>query len=192
MRERCLVVSPPFFPPMRPIFPKKSSPYRFLVVWPPLRPASALLIFLVSGIRPPPLPNRLPWLPVGKPLELVQHLDAYAARHVRALPSPAPGPRRPAERGPLRGGGPRPRPALRGERARALPGGRDGARRPAPPRLARPRPDHRRHPRPGPGRRPVPQLGRRGVAAGGALRHRRGPQGRLSAGDPHPPVPHLP
>jgi hypothetical protein len=24
------------------------------VVWPPLRPASALLIFVVSGIRPPP------------------------------------------------------------------------------------------------------------------------------------------
>src|SRR4029453_10575260 len=39
---------------MRPIFPKKSSPQRFLVVWPPLRPASALLIFFVSGIRPPP------------------------------------------------------------------------------------------------------------------------------------------
>src|SRR5918996_4272745 len=45
MPSRFFVVPPPFFPPIRPILPKNSSPYRCLVVSPPLRPASARVIF---------------------------------------------------------------------------------------------------------------------------------------------------
>src|SRR6266536_4525667 len=70
MPYRCLVVSPPFFPPRRPILPKKSSPYRFFVVCPPFRPASARLIFLVSCIRPPPVPKV-----VALPGFLLNHLN---------------------------------------------------------------------------------------------------------------------
>src|SRR5512132_1593563 len=119
----------------------------------------------LRGVRHPTtsFPNRLPWFPVCKPLELVQDPDAYAAGHASALPGPARGPRRAAERGPVRQGRPRPRPALRRARARAVPGRRDGPRRPAGPHRPRRRhrPDHRRHPRPDPGRGPVRQLGRR-------------------------------
>src|SRR6266511_3732134 len=46
-------LDPPFLPPMRPIRPKNSSPWRFLVVRPPLRPASArdILPFEDWGMR---------------------------------------------------------------------------------------------------------------------------------------------
>src|SRR5512132_1908760 len=45
----------------------------------------------LRGVRHPTTssPNRLPWLFVRKPLEMVQDPGAYAAGHVPALPGPA-------------------------------------------------------------------------------------------------------